>query len=135
MKNLYLILCGLVLAATCVAASAAPATPEQQERIAYMVRECQAPMGKDVCRVKNTGSMACASATDQRGCRLGEFRQQFPRGLLVLGVGGSMRITADEYFEYVDAGDLMCDRIVENCSKDFEGRPCVTARWLWRSAP
>jgi hypothetical protein len=62
-------------------------------------------------------------------CRLVAFNSRYPSGLLVAGAG---RFTTAEYFQYVDAGEKMCDVIVRECSKDYDGRGCLMARALWR---
>jgi hypothetical protein len=109
--------------------SAPAATPAQEALIAHMVKECSGVMGNDVCRVENNDKRDCESATDQKACRLAAFNRRYPKGLLVAGAG---RFTAEEYFEYVDAGDKMCDVIVKNCTADYDGRGCRMARALWR---
>jgi hypothetical protein len=105
------------------------ATVEQQALIAHMVSECSGVMGQAVCRVENNDKRDCASAADQMACRLAAFNNRYPSGLLVAGAG---RFTAAEYFQFVDAGEKMCDVIVLNCSKDYDSRGCLMARALWR---
>lgn len=110
-------------------AHAAPPTAEQKTLIAHMVSECSSVMGQSVCRVENNDKRDCEAATDQMACRLAAFKTRYPNGL-VFGHGG--RFTSTEYFQYVDAGDKMCDVIVKNCTKDYDGRGCMMARALWR---
>lgn len=112
MKTILLSLSLVLLAGI---ANAAPPNPSQQTYIDHMVSECAGVMGKNICRVENTGPE--------------DFAARYPNGLLVMGVG---RFTTAEYYEYVSAGDKMCDVIVRNCTADYDGRGCKMARALWR---
>ena len=107
---------------------AAPPTPAQLTLMAHMVSECSGVMGREVCTVMIDGSK-CDTANDPQACKLAQFRERYPNGLLVAGAG---RFTADEYFLYQGAGDRMCDVIVRQCSVDYDGRGCLMARALWR---
>lgn len=127
MKLLLIFVVAFIMGAVFTPAQAA--TPEQQALIAHMVSECSGVMGQNVCRVENNDNRDCASAADQMACRLAAFNARYPRGLLVAGAG---RFTAAEYFQYVDAGEKMCDVIVRECSRDYDGRGCLMARALWR---
>lgn len=119
-----------LLALLCIGgAQAAPPTPEQLPLIAHMVSECSSVMGREVCAVL-IDRTKCEGAPNEQACRLAMFREKYPRGLLLAGVG---RFSADEYFLYQDAGDRMCDMIVRQCSVDYDGRGCLMARALWRS--
>ena len=109
-------------------AQAAPPTPAQLTLMTHMVAECSGVMGRQVCSVLIDGSK-CDTASDPQACKLAQFRDKYPNGLLVAGAG---RFTADEYFLYQGAGDRMCDVIVRQCSVDYDGRGCLMARSLWR---
>ena len=117
-----------ILLALSPIAHAAPPTPAQLTLMSNMVRECSGVMGREVCTVLIDRS-ACDTALAPVACRLAQFRDKYPNGLLVAGAG---RFTADEYFLYQDAGDRMCDVIVRQCSVDYDGRGCLMARALWR---
>lgn len=93
-----------------------------------MVSECSSVMGREVCSVMIDASK-CDTAADPQACKLAQFREKYPNGLLVAGAG---RFTADEYFLYQSAGDRMCDVIVRQCSVDYDGRGCLMGRALWR---
>ena len=71
----------------------------------------------------------CKGAANVDACQLAQFREKYPRGLLVAGAG---RFTADEYFLYAKEGDRMCDVIERQCSVNYDGRGCLMARALWR---
>lgn len=117
-----------ILAMLAFHAQAAPPTPEQLPMMQNMVRECSGVMGKAACRVLIDADK-CKSASNVDACQLEQFRDKYPRGLLVTGAG---RFTADEYFLYAKEGDRMCDVIVRQCSVDYDGRGCLMARALWR---
>ena len=125
MKQLLICLALLLSASQ---ARSAPPTPAQLTFITHMVAECSSVMGREVCSVLIDGSK-CDTASDPQACKLSQFRERYPNGLLVAGSG---RFTADEYFLYQGAGDRMCDVIVRQCSVDYDGRGCLMARALWR---
>lgn len=118
----------VVLLSFALNAHAAPPTPAQLTFITHMVSECSGVMGREVCTVMIDGSK-CDTAADPQACKLAQFRERYPNGLLVAMVG---RFTADEYFLYQGAGARMCDVIVQQCSIDYDGRGCKMARSLWR---
>jgi hypothetical protein len=106
-------------------AQAAPATPEQRDLIAHMVRECRDAMANG-CRVEGMGNRVPIGTRDER---IAAFKLLYPNGILVAGVG---RFQAEDYFVFIDAGKKMCEVVAEECSKDYDGRNCKMARALWR---
>ena len=122
------IISSILAAVFSFAANAAPPTPDQRTLMQNMVSECSGVMGREVCSVMIDGS-TCDKASNPQACKLAQFRERYPNGLLVAGAG---RFTSDEYFLYQGAGDRMCDVIVRQCSVDYDGRGCLMARALWR---
>lgn len=116
-------------------ASAIHAEPLPRAQIDTMKAQCNGVMGRDVCRVMNEDeARSCKAGAAGRDCRLTAFRLRYPRGIALPAEKGPLaRFTADEYFEFVDAGESMCDLIERSCGKDRDSRACLLARYLWRS--
>lgn len=125
----------LLLTFLVASAQAAPTTPAQtlEPHVATMVGNCQGPMAGGVCSVENTDKAQCVGAADPLTCRKARFVERNPNGKLLAGIG---RFTADEVFTFVDAGDSMCQKIVEVCKPDasaWGSRECRLARGLWQA--
>lgn len=80
-----------------------------------MVRNCEAVMTQNVCRVN----------LDRR-----DFKNPT---VLIVNSGGPVRISTDSYVKIRNSGDQMCKVVREVCAAAFDGDDCRAARALWRA--
>lgn len=75
----------------------------------------------------------CVQAMVASTCRImqGPQTAQLPAGIQTILVAGVGPVDASLYRRLWQQGDAMCQHLVDQCQRDWEGAPCHTARRLY----